>query len=187
MADPPPSQMERSPLRSLNSQEKCKIIFMNRSRRRVEIIWLNYTGEETKYFDLNPSSLYIIDSYVTHPWLVRDSRGRNIVPVNGYLIPKDNFLDVARRRVDPSMPLAVSSSIFYPSAHTEQELLLVIMKDRLPTLREICFQLMCDQNMAGAEILKTLPSIIAEDYSGYRSGDLWLFKEETWNKGTNLL
>ena len=59
----------RSP-RSLHSRIGTPVRFINRSRSRVKVLWLNYQGEQVLYSTLEPSNgRYDVNTYVTHPWI----------------------------------------------------------------------------------------------------------------------
>lgn len=59
--------------RSISGKVSTKMVFRNRSRKKVKIYWLNYSGERVFYRQLNPQTGYTQSTYVTHPWVVTDA------------------------------------------------------------------------------------------------------------------
>ena len=55
---------------SIESEHLATITFINNSEGEVEILWLNYEGEEVYYNTLQPSESYEQASYFSHPWVV---------------------------------------------------------------------------------------------------------------------
>ncbi|CAN8019182.1 von Hippel-Lindau disease tumor suppressor [Ixodes scapularis] len=47
--------------------------FVNRTGRRVDVIWLDYNGTRVKYKSLEPAQVFDVDTFVNHPWIFRDS------------------------------------------------------------------------------------------------------------------
>lgn len=58
--------------RSITSQQQAYVRFFNNSGRPVELIWINYLGEYTKYRILNKDQYVDINTFKTHPWLALD-------------------------------------------------------------------------------------------------------------------
>lgn len=58
--------------RSLTSQQQAFVRFFNKTGRPVELIWINYLGEYTKYRILNKDDYVDINTFKTHPWLAID-------------------------------------------------------------------------------------------------------------------
>ena len=73
-------------LRSMESAVKSRVKFINRTDKEIEIFWINYSGQEISYGTLHapPSSLSAVarDTYVTHPWIVRDCESRQRLWLN---------------------------------------------------------------------------------------------------------
>lgn len=55
---------------SIESEHLATITFTNKSETEVEILWLNYDGEEVYYNTLQPGESYEQTSYFSHPWVV---------------------------------------------------------------------------------------------------------------------
>ena len=156
------------PLRSVNSSVKCKLFFWNKSTRNAQIIWINYNGEEKEYFTLGPERSFIIDSFVTHPWIFRDCLRNHMMLADAYLMKKEHFVASSLGRMAPPRRLAISCRVFYPEEHDDTELLQIIIKNGVYSLRELCFQRMCDLKLSNA-ILDGVPRTVASEFELYRN------------------
>ena len=54
----------------IESERLSIILFTNNSETEVDILWLNYDGEEVYYNTLKPGESYEQTSYFSHPWVV---------------------------------------------------------------------------------------------------------------------
>ncbi len=54
----------------IESERLATILFSNNSETEVDILWLNYDGEEVYYNSLKPGESYEQASYFSHPWVV---------------------------------------------------------------------------------------------------------------------
>ena len=52
------------------SERLATILFSNNSETDIDILWLNYDGEEVYYNTLKPGESYEQASYFSHPWVV---------------------------------------------------------------------------------------------------------------------
>ena len=69
--------------RSLQSSIETPVRFINRSRSRVRVLWLNYQGEQVLYSTLEPSNgRYDVNTYVTHPWIAREEATNAVMLLN---------------------------------------------------------------------------------------------------------
>ncbi len=66
------------------SDRLATIVFSNTSETDVDILWLNYDGEEVYYNTLKPGESYEQASYFSHPWVVYRSES-NIC--KGIIVP----------------------------------------------------------------------------------------------------
>eukprot|EP00803_Ostreobium_quekettii_P006741 evm.model.scf_462.4 EVM.evm.TU.scf_462.4 scf_462:18879-19714(-) len=64
-------------VRSLHSKVSTHVSFVNNLDVPVAILWLNYRGDEVLYATLRPGARYRQQTYVTHPWTFRCTRGGN--------------------------------------------------------------------------------------------------------------
>ena len=64
---------ERS-IRSTESVDEYLVCFANRSTKDVELIWINYKGIEQRYITLKPKQYFKCKTFLTHPWIFRDSQ-----------------------------------------------------------------------------------------------------------------
>ncbi|HEY3128875.1 MAG TPA: hypothetical protein VGL91_05415 [Acidobacteriota bacterium] len=64
-----------SSLRSMEATTTTSIEFVNLSSQVVQIYWLDYNGTRRLYNTLKPAESYVQSTFLTHPWVVTDSRG----------------------------------------------------------------------------------------------------------------
>lgn len=64
-------------LKSADSSLETLLVFANETGRVVDVLWIDYCGREVFYGCLNPGMTHIQQSYVTHPWIVRDHISHN--------------------------------------------------------------------------------------------------------------
>lgn len=58
---------------SATSRRQSFVRFVNKTNRRVDVIWINYEGQRTKYRTIGPDEFCDVNTYVSHPWVFRDS------------------------------------------------------------------------------------------------------------------
>jgi hypothetical protein len=73
------SDSSDSSLRSIVGDTKASIKFVNDSGMAVEIYWKNYQGDEILYQTLQSGASYMQQTFVTHPWIVRDQCGGEVL------------------------------------------------------------------------------------------------------------
>ena len=73
---------KRRPLRSLVAEKFSFILFKNNTGRKVDIFWLDYTGHKVKYGTLRPGDQRRQTTYVSHPWIFRDSNTFDVLVAN---------------------------------------------------------------------------------------------------------
>ncbi|WFE63522.1 hypothetical protein [Micromonospora sp. WMMD714] len=74
---PLPASQERS-LRSSANGPSTYVEFVNARRSRVVVYWLDYQGQRRQYRVLDAGRSYRQQTYVGHPWVVTDERGRGL-------------------------------------------------------------------------------------------------------------
>ncbi len=75
---PLPASRE-SRLRSHGGGPSTFIDFVNSHGSTVVVHWINYDGRRQQYAVLRPGQSYRQQTYVGHPWVVADERGRGLV------------------------------------------------------------------------------------------------------------
>lgn len=70
----PLENVHASGLRSVNSLSPSLLRFVNISHRDVNIVWLDYQGRGITYNCLSHKKSFDINTYVSHPWIVRDAK-----------------------------------------------------------------------------------------------------------------
>jgi uncharacterized protein YcfL len=60
---------------SLNSNTPTSFTITNKTTVTLTVFWLDFQGRRVKYFDLAPGVTKSQGTYITHPWVVADSRG----------------------------------------------------------------------------------------------------------------
>jgi VHL beta domain len=66
-------------LKSQNGDAPTFIKFINATKDPVEVNWIDYSGKRVFYNNLAPSASYVQETFVTHPWIIKDlTTGRDI-------------------------------------------------------------------------------------------------------------
>ena len=61
-------------IRSLHCNVETSVAFVSRTRRKVDVFWINYEGKHVKYATLKvPGDTFRIITFVTHPWTFKDA------------------------------------------------------------------------------------------------------------------
>ncbi|KAF8188872.1 von Hippel-Lindau disease tumor suppressor, beta/alpha domain-containing protein [Mycena galopus ATCC 62051] len=72
-----PPEVE-SELRSHESIISTYVTFMNKTRQTVTINWINFEGNPVEYWTLRIGQQVQLRTFVSHPWVIRDSNSRTI-------------------------------------------------------------------------------------------------------------
>jgi hypothetical protein len=75
---PAPAAREEAKLRSTDGATPARVHFSNMTSAPVPIHWLDYSGNRKLYKTLNPSQSCMLNTYLTHPWLVTGTDGKGI-------------------------------------------------------------------------------------------------------------
>ena len=67
-----PDEADCSSQRSIEGSVETAITFVNSSDSAVIVYWIDYQGVEQFWFELQPSESWRQETFVTHPWCVRD-------------------------------------------------------------------------------------------------------------------
>ncbi|KAK9808028.1 hypothetical protein WJX73_006183 [Symbiochloris irregularis] len=66
-------------LRSVHWRQQKPMTFHNLTTRKVQVIWLDYSGNEVLYEELGSDGHYAVDTFLSHPWIIRDCKtGRRL-------------------------------------------------------------------------------------------------------------
>jgi hypothetical protein len=72
---PDPPCRNRKNIRSMVSEEKTKLTFINRSGSTRNIMWLDFGSNARSYGRLKNGEQIELDTFMTHPWMVTNSGG----------------------------------------------------------------------------------------------------------------
>jgi hypothetical protein len=67
--------------KSVVGKTPAQITFVNRAGETVSVYWLNYSGQRVFYRKLLDGKRYTQRTYLTHPWLVLDPRGKCVASI----------------------------------------------------------------------------------------------------------
>lgn len=62
------------PLRSVHGIIESPVRFVNLTGRQVDVIWINYQGEEALQATLKTNRRLDLNTFMTHPWIAVDSK-----------------------------------------------------------------------------------------------------------------
>lgn len=62
------------PLRSVHGLIESPVRFINLTGRQVDVIWINYQGEEVLQATLLTNNRLDLNTFMTHPWIAVDPR-----------------------------------------------------------------------------------------------------------------
>lgn len=154
-----------SKLKSIESLTPVKILLYNQSNRKVTLNWVNYYGQEVLYHTLGKRDSYVIDSYVTHPWVFRDSETKMLAVFDAFVA---NYMDLFSfmkfKNFNLNKRFQTGSRILFPREYDyiENHCNFIIIKNGVHSLEEVCLnQLLKIYPSTNNEnnILKNLPII----------------------------
>ncbi|XP_050306499.1 von Hippel-Lindau disease tumor suppressor [Anthonomus grandis grandis] len=93
-------------IRSLNSREKCYVRFINTTDRIVDIMWIDFTGLYCRYRVISKGEYIDINTYKTHPWIVKDFMTKDMLHIDGSFVyhPKTTKEVILERYPDRPLP-----------------------------------------------------------------------------------
>jgi hypothetical protein len=81
---------KESRLRSTEGVTPVEFTLTNRSKNTIILYWLNYEGKRVQYEAVAPGKQVKQPTFLTHPWVVTDPKGRCIrilIPPGDFVIP----------------------------------------------------------------------------------------------------
>lgn len=75
---------EMSKPHAVRNNNRVFIIFLNKTQRKLHVIWLNFKGEPVIYKTLEPGSALQMFTFEQHPWVFEDSRTGDRMLGNGH-------------------------------------------------------------------------------------------------------
>ncbi|KAG5884630.1 hypothetical protein JTB14_023824 [Gonioctena quinquepunctata] len=76
--------------RSVASDQKAYVRFVNKTDRTIELVWIDFKGQYIKYRILGKDQFVDVDTYKTHPWMALDysTKDRLLIGDKYYYQPK---------------------------------------------------------------------------------------------------
>ncbi|XP_017781685.1 PREDICTED: von Hippel-Lindau tumor suppressor homolog [Nicrophorus vespilloides] len=69
MAEDPQGEVKRDAIRSLRSDQKVYLRFINLTKCTIELVWVNFFGSYIRYKLLRRGEYVDVNTFTTHPWL----------------------------------------------------------------------------------------------------------------------
>lgn len=69
---------QESGLRSIEGVKATEFTLTNHTKFTLLLYWLNYEGKRVKYEEIPPGQRVNQPTFLTHPWVVTDTKGRCI-------------------------------------------------------------------------------------------------------------
>lgn len=150
--------VNEAPLRSIVCNRESPVRFYNGTSRNVDVIWINYEGQGVKYRTLEPRKFLDVKTYVSHPWIFRDSSNYNkmVVCIGTNKTPETVF---------HPKPYIISDESKRKENARER---IIIIKLPLYSLKERCFQILRDHNIRVKDLRSFhLPWSVNDEYYEY--------------------
>ncbi|KAM3956638.1 von Hippel-Lindau protein [Aphomia sociella] len=74
---------ERVFIRSIESEKRVHLRFVNKTSRPVDVWWRDFNGARRLYIRMKSRSYYNVDSFLTHPWEFTDVNTKERYIING--------------------------------------------------------------------------------------------------------
>ncbi|CAO1329786.1 unnamed protein product [Diamesa hyperborea] len=103
-------------IKSLDSEIRGFVNFINVTQRTVDVCWMNYSGKPIHYTSILPGASAFVNTYVTHPWIFtcKNSGERMCVDGKKVFMP-EAWLKFIIRAADGSMSVGRQhTKIHYP-------------------------------------------------------------------------
>jgi hypothetical protein len=81
-------------IRSHNSHISTELEFINMRTGHIHVYWLNFDGQRVSYKSVPPGGSTIMNTYMTHPWLLTDEADGNAL---GIWNPEETYARVVLR------------------------------------------------------------------------------------------
>jgi hypothetical protein len=63
-------------LKSDQGDAATQVVFKNLKNIPVQVFWLDYSAHEQFYFELKPNTMELVQTYLSHPWVIRSVEGK---------------------------------------------------------------------------------------------------------------
>jgi von Hippel-Lindau disease tumor supressor len=141
-------------LRSKDNEHQSLVRFVNISQREVDIVWMNYEGQGVTYKTIPHKKSFDINTYVSHPWVVKDSKTQESM----------HLLHGQTRNATVLWPEGPKSNLMNRAALRR----LVFITLPVFTLKERCFQIIRDAGVTKETFKElTLPKTLERDFVSF--------------------
>ncbi|RWS31068.1 von Hippel-Lindau disease tumor suppressor-like protein [Leptotrombidium deliense] len=133
-------------MRSLSCSRPSYVRFFNLSPNRVDIIWINYEGIGVTYKTLNPREYHDVNTFVSHPWIFRNSSTFDAMTT---------FTAEGHKRND---------LVFKPIETSSRKIVFITLP--FYSLKERCFRRLRDLKLSDSDIAGfEIPRTLKDDYN----------------------
>ena len=84
------------------SRDRSFLRFCNKSSRTVDVMWVNYEGDEVKYKTLAASEAVDVNTFVGHFWTFQDNSTGEELQVNNQKVFNPPLFQIVDGRLSPS-------------------------------------------------------------------------------------
>ena len=147
-------------LKSQHSIRPSFVRFVNCTPRTVDCIWINYEGRRIKYKTLHEKQYFDVCTFVSHPWIFRDSKTHDKMCVSSL----ENRQQKAQRKDVFMPPDVIENGIF----QKKRKIILITLP--IYSLKERCFQFLRENLTCDISKLE-IPLTIKQDYNVWLKGE----------------